>query len=152
MKFPNITLQTTDFSPQTVEVTSADAFLDAFKAISEAHHQLMRANGFWDARDAVVRACEQYGGPELTEAAMNAVDAQLIALEHTELAEATEALRHGNPPDDKIPDFDSVTAELADVVIRIMDHAAGRKLRLAEAIIAKLQMNALRPRLHGKQF
>ena len=42
--------------------------------------------------------------------------------------------------------------ELADAIIRIMDHAAGFGLDVAGAVIEKMDYNSKRPYLHGKRF
>ena len=76
-------------------------------------------------------------------------DGTRIALIHSELSEALEADRHGNPPDDKIPEFIGMEAELADAVLRIMDFSVHRNLRVGQALVAKLKYNAGRPRMHG---
>src|ERR1035437_4401964 len=55
-------------------------------------------------------------------------DGEMIALMHSELSECLEALRYGNPPDSHIPEFKGSEAELADVVIRIMDYSAAKGL------------------------
>lgn len=75
--------------------------------------------------------------------------AETIALIHSEVSEALEALRHGNPPSEHIPEFSSVEEELADVIIRIMHWAKECDLRVAEAVIAKDQFNATREYKHG---
>ncbi len=80
-------------------------------------------------------------------------EGELIALMHSELSEALEAIRKGNPPDDKIPEFTGVEAELADVIIRIMDLAAAKGYRVGEAVVAKINYNKNRPYKHGgKKF
>lgn len=77
----------------------------------------------------------------------------LIALVHSELSEGLENLRHGEEPDDKIPQFKGIEAELADAVIRIFDMAEHFKYDVIGAIIAKAEYNKTRPRLHGgKKF
>ena len=72
-----------------------------------------------------------------------------IALMHSELSEALEALRHGNPPDNHIPEFNGLEAEFADTIIRIAHVAKVLNLRVGEAIIAKLQYNSQREYKHG---
>jgi hypothetical protein len=67
----------------------------------------------------------------------------------TELAEAMEGRRHGNPPSDKIPGFSQEEEEYADAQIRLMQTAAERKYRLAEAVLAKMAYNATREHKHG---
>lgn len=80
-------------------------------------------------------------------------DATCIALMYSELSEALEGSRHGNPPSDKIPEFSSMEEELADTVIRIMDLAGKRGYRISEAILAKMEYNKGRPHKHGgKEF
>ena len=76
-----------------------------------------------------------------------------IALMHSELSEALEAVRNGNPQSEKIPEFTLLEEELADVVLRIMNFGGQLKLRIAEAIVAKDEYNSNRPYKHGgKQF
>lgn len=106
-------------------------FIAAFKEVQQKVHDNARQKGFWDAPRN---------------------EGEILCLVHSEISEAVEALRVGNPPDDKIPEFDGVSSELADVIIRIMDYAEGFGYRVAEALVAKTSMNQTREKMHGKKF
>lgn len=76
---------------------------------------------------------------------------ELIALMHSELSEALESQRHGDPPNDQIPAFSGVEVEMADCIIRIMDAAVEKGWRVGEALVAKVAFNKTRPYRHGNK-
>lgn len=109
-----------------------DYFTMAFDDISNLVHKIAVEKGWWEKERN---------------------DAEMICLMHSELSEALEGLRHGNGPSDHIPEFSAVEEELADVIIRIMDYACNKKIRVAEAIIEKIKFNNSREYKHGgKKF
>jgi NTP pyrophosphatase (non-canonical NTP hydrolase) len=79
---------------------------------------------------------------------------ECIALIHSEASEWLEAARKGkgSEPSEHIPSFTAEEEEAADIIIRVLDLAAHRKLRIGAAIIAKHAFNLTRPAKHGKKF
>lgn len=74
---------------------------------------------------------------------------EVLMLMVTELAEAMEAYRGGNPESEKIPGFSKIEEELADVVIRLLDYAGGEGFDIEGALAAKMAYNETRPYRHG---
>lgn len=68
----------------------------------------------------------------------------MIALMHSELSEALEALRKDDEED--------FAVELADAVIRIADLCGYCDIDLEEVIEEKMKYNETRPYKHGKKF
>ena len=71
-------------------------------------------------------------------------DAEIIALLHSELSEALEALREHEPAE-------RVSEELADCLIRIFDYCGARGFDLEDALLKKIEKNKNRPYRHGNK-
>jgi NTP pyrophosphatase (non-canonical NTP hydrolase) len=104
------------------------SFVTEMSVKAQAVYTIAKSKGWWDEKRE---------------------NGTLIALMHSELSEALEADRHGNPPSGHIPEFSGIEEEMADVVIRVMDFCEGRSFRLAEAIEAKIAFNSTRAYKHG---
>ena len=105
-----------------------DAIYIGAGALVEEAHSNAKNKGFWDGERN---------------------DAEMIALMHSELSEALEAIREDKPRGDI---KDNLAAEFADVIIRIADMCGGRNINLAQALVEKIKYNRVREYKHGKRF
>ena len=76
---------------------------------------------------------------------------ECIALMHSELSEALEGYRIGNPHSDKIAPFSQIEEELADVIIRVLDFAEHNSFEIEKALAAKMAYNDNREYRHGNK-
>lgn len=74
-----------------------------------------------------------------------------IALIHSEVSEALEALRLHNPPSEHVPEISALAEELADILIRVGDLAGRLGLDLDEAVRLKMAFNSTRHIMHGNK-
>lgn len=139
----------------------ADLFREFFGIVQRSVHQIAKDKGWWENEDA--NALREFADQsisdghqklyEIADKLENRNTGEMLALMHSELSEALEGERHGNPPSDHIPEFSAVEEELADVVIRIMNMSERRGYRTAQAIVAKIKFNHGREHKHGgKKF
>ena len=133
-----------------------------FNQLINDSHETAVKKGWWDCPDADALEEEGivfFGTPfedklkEIIYKLREQNKGEKIALMHSEISEALEALRMGNPPDDKCPEFDGCTVELSDGIVRIFDFCGKYKFNLADALLAKMKMNSGRSHKHGgKEF
>jgi cytidyltransferase-like protein len=110
-----------------------EEFRDAWTRKARKVHNLMSKDGFWQKGDK-----RPLSDP--------------IALAHSELSEALECARYGNPPDKNIKDMGGVSVQLSDVLGILLDMDEGYGLKLVEALEKKMEFNESRGWLHGKQI
>lgn len=113
--------------------------------------------GFWKEQEAVIAILRGANlNPQEEEKLVKAVDDAFFAMKgdlmHSELGERTEAQRKSLPSDKLPPPFTGEEEELADVIIRILDYAGRRRMKLGAAVMLKIRYNSGRPYMHGKQF
>lgn len=106
-------------------------FPTAFHKVAGVVYNVNADNGFWDEDRNV---------------------GEMLALIISEVCEGLEGYRKGNVADDHLPQYDSLTVELADTVIRIMDMSEGLGLPIGDAIMEKIEYNKSRGYKHGKRF
>lgn len=116
-------------------------FINSWEAVTKIVHKMAVDHGFWSFPDGHERN-----------------KGEAIALIHSELSEALEAVREETSNkfrsmDKHLPHHESVTVELADTIIRIMDFAEGFGYKdLPIVIMEKIRYNSNRPKRHGKKF
>jgi hypothetical protein len=97
--------------------------------IAKEIHENARLHGWWDDERA-------FG--------------EIIALCHSELSEALEAYREGQPPEwDNHGKPDGIAVEMIDCVIRIFDYLAKEGIDIERIMLEKHEYNKTRPYKHG---
>lgn len=133
------------------EQEDKDHFVESFKAAQKRAKQINVSKGFNEI-DTWIKELANVADERvqrLLPALRNARVGLKLMLIVSELGEALESLRKGNGPDNHIPAFTGMEAELADATIRMMNLASDEDYRLADAIVAKTDYNEKRPYKHG---
>lgn len=122
---------------------------DAIRVLVNISYHNSKNHGFWENYDQTCEALVAKGRTDLAADYIVITKLAKMALIHSEVGEATEGIRKYQL-DGHCPNFTSEEVELADALIRIFDYAGKFKLRLPEALLAKITYNKSRPFKHGK--
>lgn len=155
-----------------VKTTRQMEFIASFDGLAHEVFENAKAKGWWDternngemfalmhselseALEAIRNASEPcpHCKTETTQCrGLDISDGYIWVCDHCQKEHVGPSPASLSAMDDKIPEFLGAEAELADVIIRIMDMAHARKWRVAEAVIAKMAMNKGRPYKHGRK-
>lgn len=121
-------------------------FVDLIEQFAKEVNEYSKKQGFWAHETLACPGC----GYEIDNPS---VDAEKVALMHSELSELLERLRvEPEARDVHCPEFTNFEIELADEVIRVLEFAHHHAARIGSALLAKAEYNRSRPPKHGKRF
>jgi NTP pyrophosphatase (non-canonical NTP hydrolase) len=106
-------------------------FIASVRTVAKDIHNNSRKKGFWPKNTNI---------------------GEKLALVHSEISEALEAVRDNTKPDKYCPNHSNFSVELADAVIRIFDIADEFNLNLGQIILDKHAFNKTRPHKHNRKF
>ena len=117
------------FEPVSEPLIQRDRIIQAVSTLTDICHSASRNAGWWhDIK---------------TGESLKRNKGEMLMLMVSELAEAMEADRK-SLQDDHLPQYDGVSVEMADCLIRICDFVGGFGLKTAEAMADKIEYNANR--------
>lgn len=123
-----------------------ESVLDAMAALAHANAV---DHGFYEEDAKIATQLERLVGDAARDRHLLNCALNRLALITSEVGEAVDALRKPGPSE-HVPDFSCEEEEVADILIRLLDYAGYRGLRLGPAVVAKMSYNATRPAKHGK--
>lgn len=137
----------------TEDIIEDVGFFKAIDKVAAVVYNEQVAMGFHDSQiSQVLKNCGFLETSSVFKELDNLEDVKRLALAIGELNEAVEAIRKDIKVSEHLPEFTGVEEEVADCIIRLLDFAGQRNLRLGAAIKAKLEFNKTRGRKHGKLF
>jgi hypothetical protein len=108
--------------------------LKAYARVARRQYDINASKGFWD-------------DPSVAHPAIQ------MAKLHSEISEALECLRFGNPPDKNIKYYGGVDVQLSDALGILMGMEIGHGFKISEALLHKQRFNTTREPMHGgKEF
>lgn len=117
------------FKPVSEPLIQRDRIIQAVNTLTDICHSASRNAGWWHN----IKTGES----------LKRNKGEMLMLMVSELAEAMEADRK-SLQDDHLPQYDGVSVEMADCLIRICDFVGGFGLKTAEAMAEKIEYNANR--------
>lgn len=134
--------------------------------MADAAGENSKSKGFLDSENIALELITEHGSFFTHEDVKNAYNSRRLALIHSEVSEALEAIREGKKADlesfaVEMEDLEtaykkhikgSIEDEMADIIIRALDYCHHNDIDIQTFVDIKMNYNQSRPVKHGKKF